>query len=81
MRADVLTQLAAAAGVDMSTAGAAFERAREVALKRNGGRDDTRTFLLTVEGFRAKHSFDLGSIDVCKKEAGHAGEARPSAVP
>ncbi len=64
MRADILPLLAAAARVDLKVAAEAFERARVKALKANGGRDDLRTFLLTVEGFRAAHPLDVTAIDV-----------------
>ncbi len=62
MRADILPLLAKAASVDLTVATKAFERARTKALKRNNGLDDSRTFVLTVEGFRAACPFDLGAL-------------------
>jgi hypothetical protein len=62
MRADIVPFLALATGLDLPVAGKAFEAARMKALKRTKGVDDSRTFILTVEGFRAKHPFDLGVL-------------------
>ncbi len=67
MRADIIPVLARAAGVDLVSAGKAFERARGAALRATDGRDDSRTFLLTLEAFRAAIPFDYSAIDMTEK--------------
>lgn len=62
MRVAIVPLLAKACGLDLPTAGKAFEDARMAALKRTKGVDDSRTFILTVETFRTAHPFDLGSL-------------------
>jgi len=64
MRADIVPFLAVATGLALPVAGKAFEDARMKALKRTRGVDDSRTFILTVEGFRAKYPFDLSALTV-----------------
>ncbi len=62
MQADVLPLLAVAAGLEPQVAVSAWAKARTSALKANGGRDDTRTFMLTVEGFHQAHPFDYSAL-------------------
>ncbi len=67
MRVDLLPALAQAAGIDPKVAAESFERARESALRRRGGRDDILTFVLAVEAFRESHPFDITAIDAARK--------------
>lgn len=64
MRVDILPALTLAADLDPQVAAAAWEKARKSALAENGDRDDTRTFVLTVERFHQAHPFDYSAIAV-----------------
>lgn len=80
MRVDLLPVLAQAAGVDPAVAAETFERARESALKRRGGRDDILTFVLAVEEFRASHPFDITAVDAARKvqDVAHSATPKPA---
>ena len=67
MRADILPSLSVAAALDMPAVIAAWAKARDTALAQNRGRDDSRTYVLTLETFRKAHPFDYSSLGVSQQ--------------
>lgn len=67
MQVDILPALSVAASLDLQAAADAWAKARKAALRENHGRDDTRTYVLTLENFRQAHPFDYAAVGVAAR--------------
>jgi hypothetical protein len=73
VRVDILPYLALAASMTVDKAAILWEQCRRVALRRNHGRDDTRTFVLAVEAFRQRRPFEITSLPMDRSRDGLNG--------
>ena len=69
MPVDILPALIAVSGLDLQSGAAAWEKAWMQARKQNHAREDSRTYVLTLENFRQAHPFDYSALGVAARNA------------